>query len=158
MGSSGSVRGALSNERPYRDQFSGGPESMGDHDSGFDDWWSVGRRYATLWASLLRQAKQRIRPLFTQERIAISAGQFLDGRWGNEPRIPHKEKHQCRSMCTANSMKKSSIASRGGGADQDHESSRHISLCVASMIKVFMSASTPRCRLPQALAGYASPE
>ncbi|MGY4281274.1 hypothetical protein ACVWXO_000494 [Bradyrhizobium sp. LM2.7] len=61
---------------------------MGDHDSGFDDWWSVGRRCATLWASLLRQAKQRIRPLFTQERVAISAGQFLDGRWGNEPRIP----------------------------------------------------------------------
>ncbi|MCK1714446.1 MULTISPECIES: hypothetical protein [unclassified Bradyrhizobium] len=61
---------------------------MGDHDSGFDDWWSVGRRFATLWASLLRQAKQRIRPLFTEERIAISAGQFLDGRWGNEPRIP----------------------------------------------------------------------
>lgn len=28
------------------------------------------------------------------------------------------------------------------------ESTRHIS-CVPSMIKVFMSASTPRCRLPQ---------
>src|SRR5947209_2363382 len=27
-------------------QFWGGSESMGDHDSGFDDWWSVGRRYA----------------------------------------------------------------------------------------------------------------
>src|SRR6476619_6186549 len=23
-----------------------GSESMGDHDSGFDDWWCVGRRYA----------------------------------------------------------------------------------------------------------------
>lgn len=72
--------------------------------------------------------------------------------------LPHTEKHQCRSMCTANSMKKSSIASRGGGVDKDHESSRHISLCVPSMIKVFMSASTARCRLPQALAGYASLE
>jgi hypothetical protein len=27
-------------------QFLGSSESMGDHDSGFDDWWSVGRRYA----------------------------------------------------------------------------------------------------------------
>lgn len=40
----------------------------------------------TLWASLLREAKQRIRPLFTQERVAISAGQFLDGLLGSEPR------------------------------------------------------------------------
>jgi SRSO17 transposase len=34
----------------------------------------------------LRDAKQRIRPLFTQERVAASAGQFLDGLLGNEPR------------------------------------------------------------------------
>src|SRR5262249_37839148 len=27
-------------------QFPDGSESMGDHNSGFDDWWSVGRRYA----------------------------------------------------------------------------------------------------------------
>lgn len=40
----------------------------------------------TLWASLLRDAKQRIRPLFTQERVAASAGQFLDELLGNEPR------------------------------------------------------------------------
>ena len=40
----------------------------------------------TLWASSLREAKQRIRPLFTQERVAASAGQFLDGLLGNEPR------------------------------------------------------------------------
>jgi hypothetical protein len=33
----------------------------------------------TLWASLLREAKQRIRPLFTQERVAISAGAV--SRW-----------------------------------------------------------------------------
>lgn len=46
-------------------QFSGGSESLGHHHSGFDDWWSVGRRCATLWASLLRQTEQRIRPLFT---------------------------------------------------------------------------------------------
>jgi len=40
----------------------------------------------TLWASSLREAKQRIRPLFTQERVAASAGQFLDELLGNEPR------------------------------------------------------------------------
>ncbi|WFU20600.1 IS701 family transposase [Bradyrhizobium sp. CB3481] len=40
----------------------------------------------TLWASSLRDANQGIRPLFTQERVAASAGQFLDGLLGNEPR------------------------------------------------------------------------
>jgi len=40
----------------------------------------------TLWASLLREAKQRIRPLFAQDRVAISAGQFLDELLRNEPR------------------------------------------------------------------------
>ena len=40
----------------------------------------------TLWAASLRDVKQRIRPLFTQGRVAASAGQFLDGLLGNEPR------------------------------------------------------------------------
>lgn len=40
----------------------------------------------TLWASSLRDVKQRIGGLFTQERVAVSAGQFLDGLLGNEPR------------------------------------------------------------------------
>jgi len=40
----------------------------------------------TLWASSLRDAKQRIRPLFTQRRVAASAGEFLDGLLGSEPR------------------------------------------------------------------------
>jgi len=40
----------------------------------------------TLWASGLRDIKQRIRPLFTQERVAASAGQFLDGLLSNESR------------------------------------------------------------------------
>ena len=40
----------------------------------------------TLWASSLRDIKQRIRPLFTQERVAASAGQFLDGLLGSESR------------------------------------------------------------------------
>jgi SRSO17 transposase len=39
-----------------------------------------------LWAFSLREAKQRIRPLFTQERVAASAGQFLDGLLGDERR------------------------------------------------------------------------
>jgi SRSO17 transposase len=39
-----------------------------------------------LWASSLRKVKARIRPLFTQERVAASAGQFLDGLLGPERR------------------------------------------------------------------------
>jgi SRSO17 transposase len=39
-----------------------------------------------LWASSLRDAKARIRPLFTQERVAASAGRFLDGLLGPERR------------------------------------------------------------------------
>ena len=39
-----------------------------------------------LWASALRHVKQRIRPLFSQERVAASAGAFLDGLLGPEQR------------------------------------------------------------------------
>ena len=39
-----------------------------------------------LWASSLREVKGRMRPLFTQERVAISASLFLDGLLGSEPR------------------------------------------------------------------------
>jgi SRSO17 transposase len=39
-----------------------------------------------LWASSLRDVKARIRPLFSQERVAVSAGKFLDGLLGSEPR------------------------------------------------------------------------
>ena len=39
-----------------------------------------------LWASSLRDVKARIRPLFTQDRVAASAGQFLDGLLGPERR------------------------------------------------------------------------
>jgi len=39
-----------------------------------------------LWASSLRDAKARIRPLFTQARVAASAGLFLDGLLGAERR------------------------------------------------------------------------
>jgi SRSO17 transposase len=39
-----------------------------------------------LWALSLHDVKGRIGPLFTQERVARSAGEFLDGLLGNEPR------------------------------------------------------------------------
>ena len=39
-----------------------------------------------LWACSLRDVKARIRPLFSQQRVAFSAGQFLDGLLGNERR------------------------------------------------------------------------
>ncbi len=39
-----------------------------------------------LWASALRDVKGRMRPLFSQNRVAASAGLFLDGLLGNEPR------------------------------------------------------------------------
>ena len=39
-----------------------------------------------LWASSLRDVKARVRPLFTQERVAASAGLFLDGLLGEERR------------------------------------------------------------------------
>jgi SRSO17 transposase len=38
------------------------------------------------WASSLRDVKARIRPLFTQGRVAASAGQYLDGLLGSERR------------------------------------------------------------------------
>src|ERR1700741_3850083 len=37
-----------------------------------------------IWASSLRDVKVRIRPLFTQQRVAASAGLFLDGILGDE--------------------------------------------------------------------------
>ena len=39
-----------------------------------------------LWASSLRDVKTRIRPLFTQERVAFSVGQFLDSLLTGERR------------------------------------------------------------------------
>src|SRR3954471_20578829 len=39
-----------------------------------------------LWAFSLREVKRRIRPLFTQERVAVAAGLFLDGLLGPERR------------------------------------------------------------------------
>src|SRR6476646_9763794 len=43
-------------------------------------------RTLEFWASSLRDVKARIGPLFTQERVASSAGLFLDGLLGDERR------------------------------------------------------------------------
>src|SRR5260370_30047526 len=51
--------------------------------------WMTGASIETtleLWASSLRDVKSRLRPLFTQERVAVSAGAFLDGLLGDERR------------------------------------------------------------------------
>src|SRR5271170_1789889 len=39
-----------------------------------------------LWAASLQEVKQRIRPLFTQERVARNVGLFLEGLLGDEQR------------------------------------------------------------------------
>ena len=39
-----------------------------------------------LWATSLREVKGRMRPLFTQERVAASAGLFVEGLLGEERR------------------------------------------------------------------------
>jgi SRSO17 transposase len=39
-----------------------------------------------LWASSLREVKERMRPLFTQDRVAASANAFLEGLLGPERR------------------------------------------------------------------------
>src|SRR5674476_1225319 len=49
--------------------------------------WMTGISIETtleLWASSLRAVKARMAPLFTQERVAASAGLFLDGLLGDE--------------------------------------------------------------------------
>ena len=43
-------------------------------------------RALELWASSLRAVKARMAPLFTQERVAASAGLFLGGLPGGERR------------------------------------------------------------------------
>src|ERR1035437_349628 len=51
--------------------------------------WMTGISIETtleLWASSLRAVKARMAPLFTQERVAASAGLFLDGLLGGARR------------------------------------------------------------------------
>jgi SRSO17 transposase len=51
-------------------------------------WTQVASIEDTLafWAASLRDMKQRIRPLFTQERVARNAGLYLEGLLGDEQR------------------------------------------------------------------------
>jgi len=51
-------------------------------------WMTGASSEATLefWLSSLRDVKARMQPLFTQERVASSAGLFLDGLLGAERR------------------------------------------------------------------------
>src|SRR3546814_15325244 len=51
-------------------------------------WWMGASIEETLelWTSSLRDVKARMRPLFSQERVAASASLFLDGLLGNERR------------------------------------------------------------------------
>src|SRR3979409_2541366 len=51
--------------------------------------WMTGASIETtleLWASSLREVKNRIRPLFGQDRAAAKAGLFVDGLLGDERR------------------------------------------------------------------------
>src|SRR3712207_1604011 len=48
--------------------------------------WASELWASELWASSLQDVKARTRPLFTQERVAASAGRFLDGLLGPERR------------------------------------------------------------------------
>lgn len=51
--------------------------------------WILGapiRATLEFWARSLRDVKVRIRPLFTQERVAVSANAFLEGLLGGERR------------------------------------------------------------------------
>jgi hypothetical protein len=55
---------------------------MGNHDQNLMTGGASIEDTLALWASSLREAKRRIRPLFTQDRVATSAGQFLDALLG----------------------------------------------------------------------------
>jgi len=61
-------------------------ESMGNHDS--ESWARAASIEETLalWAASLREVKQRIRPLFTQERVRRMRGLFSEGLLGDEQR------------------------------------------------------------------------
>jgi hypothetical protein len=59
---------------------------LDDHDSEVMGGRGSVEATLELWASSLRDVKARIRPLFLQERMAQSAGLFLDELLGPERR------------------------------------------------------------------------
>ena len=59
---------------------------MGHYDEGVVVTGASIEETLELWASSLREVKGRMRPLFSQERVAASANSFLDGLLGDERR------------------------------------------------------------------------
>src|ERR1700752_2519952 len=81
----------------------------------------------TLWAASLRDVKQRIRPLFTQGRVAASAGKFLDGLLGNEPRKTGWMRAE--AVCDSGPWRQPAILGRGlWDADAFRDSVREYAL------------------------------
>src|SRR5258706_12301465 len=78
-----------------------------------------------LWAASLRGIKKRIRPLFTQERVATNAGLFLKGLLGDEERKTGWKRAEAAG--DPGPWRQQAILGRG---DWDVDSVRHISgLC-----------------------------
>ncbi len=63
-----------------------GSVSRRHHDSRIMDFGASIEATLELLASSLREVKERMRPLYTQEQVAASAGAFLDGLLGAERR------------------------------------------------------------------------
>src|SRR4029077_15774483 len=102
----------------------------------------------TLWASSLRDVNQRIRPLFTQERVAASAGEFLDGLLGNEPR--KTDWMRAEAAGDPGPWRQQAILGRGRwDADALRDvvrESMHRKRC--PMETLFLSSAPRRCRSP----------
>jgi SRSO17 transposase len=65
-----------------------------------------------LWASSLRDVKERMRPLFRQQRVAAVAGQFLDALLGSEPRKTGWMRAEAAGDCGP--WRQQAILGRGG--------------------------------------------
>ena len=66
-----------------------------------------------LWASSLREVKRRMRPLFTQERVARSAEHFLDGLLGEERRKTDWMRAEAAAIQALGVNRPSSVAGSG---------------------------------------------
>lgn len=76
---------------------------MGDHGEEVVTGASI-EATLELWASSLREVKARMRPLFSQARVATSENSFLDGLLGDEPQDPvdaRRGGRRCGAMVTA---------------------------------------------------------
>lgn len=88
-----------------------------------------------LWASSLRDVKAPMRGLFGQDRVAASAGLFLDGLLGDERR-------------TTGWMRAEMAGDRGLGADRRSlaEGGGMLTLCATSCATMSWRRSAPRTR------------